>query len=73
MIFNFDIHLFGEDFITINDILCFSKYITETLNLEFEISNSNIILNEGSSDNLNYFNSKVSYYILVILPAKFLY
>ena len=48
--------------------LSLSHYI-----IEFELSNNNIILNENSINNLNYFNSKLTYYIIVILPAKFIY
>ena len=48
--------------------LSLSHYI-----IEFELSNNNIVLNENSINNLNYFNSKLTYYIIVILPAKFIY
>ena len=51
--------------------LSLSHYI-----IEFELNNSNIMLNDSSVENLNnlnYFNSKITYYILVILPGKFIY
>lgn len=51
--------------------LSLSHYI-----IDFELNNNNIILNENISENLNnlnYYNSKITYYILIILPAKFLY
>jgi hypothetical protein len=44
--------------------------------IEFELNNNNIIFNENRFSNLNnihYYNSSVSYYILITLPGKLLY
>jgi hypothetical protein len=44
--------------------------------VEFELTNNSLLLNENNFsylNDLNYFNSSITYYVLTVLPGKFFY
>lgn len=58
-------------------VLMFVTYISLShYVIEFELTNNTLILNENNFqyiNDLNYYNSSITYYILTVLPGKFFY